>query len=94
MSEHVWSLPPHPFLPFEIWDTVLRATRVDFHDSRSQEDLTHLWTCVRLVSKQLKNEVEDIFKTQHLPRTVLHFITGQWCLSCACPQLPCNQEFL
>ena len=77
MSEHIGGWPPHPSLPFEIWDMILRMIWDNFHNCKSQDDLTHLWTCVRPVCKQLKAEVEDIFKTQHLPGTSLHFLTGQ-----------------
>ncbi len=83
-SEHIRGLPAHPFLPFEIWEMILQMIWDDFWNGKSQDDLTHLWTCVRPVCKQLKAEVEDIVIKQHLPKTVLHFITGQYSLSCLC----------
>ncbi|CAD6577873.1 MAG: hypothetical protein ASARMPRED_008436 [Alectoria sarmentosa] len=78
MSEHIGGWAPHPSLPFEIWDMILRMIWDNFRNCKSQDDLTHLWTCVRLVCKQLKAEVEDIFKTQHLPGTSLHFLTDTY----------------
>lgn len=70
--------PFHPALPYEMWDMVLQMMWDDFHSCKSQEDLTHLWTCVRPVSMNLRKKVEEIFKTQHLPMTVLHFFSGQY----------------
>ena len=75
--EHIGVLPHLPFLPAEIWHIVLQKIRDIFRNCKSQDDLVHLWTCVRTVCKQFKAEVEDIFKTQHVPLVVLHFFTGQ-----------------
>ncbi|KAF6232910.1 hypothetical protein HO173_008873 [Letharia columbiana] len=78
MPEHIGGLPPRLFLPFEIWDLILRMIRDNFRNCKSQDDLTHLWTCVRSVCKQLKAEVEDVFKSQHLPSNTLHFISDTY----------------
>ncbi len=77
MSEHILGMPAHRVLPFEIWELILRLIVNDFRNCKSQDDLTHLWTCVRPVCKQLKVEVEEIFKTQHLSMTTLHFFASQ-----------------
>ncbi|KAL9132583.1 MAG: hypothetical protein Q9175_006243 [Cornicularia normoerica] len=82
VSEHIGGLSPHPFLPFEIWDMILLMIWDEFRNCTSQEDLIHLWTSVRPVCKQLKATVEDSFKTQHLPKTVLHFTTDTYYANC------------
>lgn len=75
--EHIGVLPHLPYLPIEIRHAILQETRDIFRNCKGQDDLVFLWTCVRPVCKQLKADVEDIFKTQHVPRIVLHFFTGQ-----------------
>ena len=75
--EHIGVLPHLPFLPIEIRHMILQEIRDIFRNCKSQDDLIFLWTCVRLVCKQLKADVEGIFKTQHVPRIVLHFFTGK-----------------
>ena len=78
MSEHVECLPPHPALPVEIWDMIRRHLWDEFSNCKSQDDLVHMWTCVRPMCKEFKATIEDIFKTRHLAKTVLHFITGRY----------------
>ena len=44
----------------------------NFRCRKSPDELSYLWTTVRLVSKQFKDDVEDIFQTEHLPKTWLY----------------------
>ena len=48
-------------MPPEIWTTVLQ------NYGNNIEDLIHLWTQCRQVSKQFKEDVENTFIKQHLP---------------------------
>lgn len=57
-----------PSFPPELWTIVLHNIR----DLKSQDELTYLWTTVRQVCRQFKTEIEDIFRTEHLPKTFLH----------------------
>lgn len=57
-----------PSFPPGVWSITLHYLR----DLKSQDELTYLWTTVRHVSRQCKTEVEDIFRTEHLPKTFLH----------------------
>lgn len=56
-------------LPPEVWGLTLD----NFRESKSQDELIYLWTTLRHVCRQFKATVEELFKTQHLPRTFLHF---------------------
>lgn len=67
------SMSPKPYFPSEVWTDVLRT----FRDCTSQEDLTSLWTGVRPVCRLFKEEIEDIFRTEHLPKTWLHVNLGK-----------------
>ena len=62
-----------PCFPPEIWNLTLHNLR----DRKSQADLQYLWTEVRHVSKQFQEEIEAIFRTEHLPKTWLHFDTSE-----------------
>ena len=75
MSEHVECLPGHPVLPAEIRNMIWQLVRDECSSCKSQDDLVRLWTCIRPV-KEFQATIEENFKTQHLPKTVLHFITG------------------
>lgn len=88
MSEHVECLPPHPVLPAEIWDMIRLLVRDECSKCKSQDDLVRLWRCVRPVCKEFKATIEDDFKTRHLAKTVLHFITGR-SISVLCFFLSC-----
>lgn len=67
------SMPSHLHFPPEIWS----ITTQNFRRLKSPDELTYLWTTVRHVSKQFKEEVEDIFSTEHLSMTWLHVNTGE-----------------
>ena len=56
-------------LPPEVWHMTLAYLR----ERKSQEELAYLWLKARLVSRQFKQEIEEIFRTEHLPKTWLHF---------------------
>ena len=56
-------------LPSEVWRITLHYLR----DRKSQDELTYLWTTVRHVCRQFKEEMEEIFRMEHLPKTWLHF---------------------
>ena len=56
-------------LPAELWSKVLS----NFKGEKGQTELAYLWTVIRLVSRWFKFEIENIFKTEHLPKTWLHF---------------------
>jgi len=43
-----------------------------FRDRKSQDELLHLWTTVRPICRQFKEAIEEIFRTEHLPKTRLH----------------------
>ena len=62
-----------PSFPPEIWNLTLRNLR----ERKSQADLQYLWTEVRHVSKQFQQEIEEIFRTEHLPKTLLRFDTRE-----------------
>ena len=62
-----------PYFPPEIWSLTLHNLR----ERKSQDELQYLWTEVRRVSKQFQEEIEEIFRTEHLPKTWLHFDTGE-----------------
>lgn len=55
-------------LPPEVWSLTLHNLR----DLKSQDELAYLWTTLRHVCRQLKTEVEGIFRMEHLPKTLLH----------------------
>ena len=54
MSEHTLGMPAHPVFPFEVWEIILRIIFHSFRKCKSQDNLTHLWTCVRSDCKQFK----------------------------------------
>ena len=58
-----------------------RALEYDHPKLKPSQKLTYPWTTVRSVSQQLKKEIEDIFRTEHLSKTWLHLDTGE--SSCA-----------
>ncbi len=60
-------------LPPELWGLTLNH----LCEWKSQDELTYLWTTLRHVCRQFKAVVEDVFRTQHLPRTFLHFKSGR-----------------
>ncbi len=62
-----------PRFPPEIWGLTLHNLR----ERKGQDDLQYLWTEVRHVSKQFREEIEEIFRIEHLPKTWLHFDTGE-----------------
>ena len=62
------AMPSHLRFPPEI----LRNITENFRCRRSPDELSYLWTAVRLVSKQFKDDVEDIFRTEHLRKTWLY----------------------
>lgn len=62
------AMPPHLRFPPEIW----RNVTDNFRCRKSPDELSYLWTSVRLVSKQFKDDVEDIFRVEHLPKTWLY----------------------
>lgn len=55
----------------------VQLTTQNFRHRKSPEDLTYLWTNVRQVSRQFKQEIEELFRTEHLPKTWLHIDTGE-----------------
>lgn len=57
-----------PYFPPEIWSLALQNLR----DRKSQDELTYLWTTLRHVSRQFKEEIEEIFRTEHLPKVLLY----------------------
>lgn len=60
-------------LPPEVWSLTLD----NFWESKSQDELIYLWTTLRHVCRQFQATVEELFETQHLPRTFLHFQSGR-----------------
>ena len=60
----------NPVFPLEIWPLV-------FGNFRWIEDLVHLWTEGRRVSKHFKYDVEHVFVKKHLTKTTLMFQIGQ-----------------
>lgn len=66
-------MPFHLHFPPEIWGLTLQ----NFRQRKSQDELAYLWTTVRYVSRQFRNEIEEIFRTEHLPKTWLHIDTGE-----------------
>ncbi len=63
----------HSHFPPEIWSLTLHNLR----ERKGQDDLQYLWTEVRHVSKQFREEIEEIFRIEHLPKTWLHFDTRE-----------------
>ena len=61
-------IPSHLRFPPE----TLRNIPENFRCRKSPDELSYLWTTVRLVSKQFKDDVEDIFRTEHLPKSWLY----------------------
>ena len=57
-----------PALPPEIWSLTLCY----LCDLKCQDELTYLWTTVRHVCRQFKSEIENMFRTEHLPKTFLY----------------------
>ena len=66
-------MAPAIYAPPEIWSNALRS----FSDCKAQDDLTYLWTTLRLVNRWFRIEVEEIFKKQHLEKTISHFDCGR-----------------
>ena len=62
----------HAELPQELWVLTLQNLR----HWKSKEDLVYLWTTVRLVNKSFKAATEETFRTEHLPKTKLHYHHG------------------
>ena len=67
------AMPSHLHFPPELWS----ITTQNFRHRKSPEDLTYLWTTVRQVSRQFKEEIEELFRTENLPKTWLHIDTGE-----------------
>lgn len=67
------TMPSHLHFPAELWSLTIHH----FRHRKSPADLTYLWTTVRQVSKQFRQEIEEIFRTKHLPRTWVHVDTGE-----------------
>ena len=68
MDLGISAMPSHLRFPPEI----LRYITENFRCRVSPDELSYLWTTVRLVSKQFKDDVEDIFRTEHLRKTWLY----------------------
>lgn len=68
MATETIPMSSHLRFPPELWS----ITTQNFRHRKSPDDLTYLWTAVRHVSRQFKAEIEDIFLTEHLPKTWLH----------------------
>ena len=68
MDSDTSARPSHLHFPPEI----LMNITENFRCRKSPDELSYLWTTVRLVSKQFKDDVEDIFRTEHLPKTWLY----------------------
>ena len=66
-------MPLHLHFPPELWSLTIQ----NFRHRKSPEDLTYLWTTVRQVSKQFRQEIEEIYRTEHLPRTWVYVGTGE-----------------
>ena len=54
--------------PPGVWGLILHI----FCNSRSQDELTHIWIILRLVYREFKVAIEDIFSREHLTKTWLH----------------------
>lgn len=54
---------------------ILSLAIKSFRDSKTKDDLTYLWTTARRVNRQFKQEIEQLFLTNHLPMTRLHLRT-------------------
>lgn len=63
----------HLYFPPEVWSLTLQKLR----SWKSQDELTYAWTTVRHVCRQFKEEVEEIFRTEHVPKTWLHLDTRE-----------------
>ena len=68
------TMPSHPPFPPELWSITIQ----NFRHRTSPDDLTYLWTSVRHVSRQFKEEIENIFRTEHLPKTWLYVDVGEF----------------
>ena len=73
MATSTSTMPSHLHFPPEVWSLTIQ----NFRHHKSPEDLTYLWTTVRQVSKQFRQEIEEIYRTEHLPRTWVHVNTGE-----------------
>lgn len=73
MATAIPALPSRLHFPPEVWS----MTTQNFRHRKSPDELTYLWTTVRHVSRQFKEEIEDMFRTEHLPKTWLHVDTGK-----------------
>ena len=68
MATLISSIQSDLHFPPELWSMTTR----NFRHRKSPDELTYLWTTVRRVSRQFKEEIEEIFRTEHLPKTWLH----------------------
>lgn len=76
------TMPSRPSFPPEIWSITLGNLR----ERQSQEELTYLWTTARHVCRQFKEEIEEIFRTEHLPKTWLYIDNREsWHTYSSCP---------
>ena len=76
MASHA-ELPPKAVFPPEL----LRMITKHFGERKSQADLADLWMNVHNFCKIFKEEVEEIFRKEHLQKTWLHLGNGM---------LPCS----
>lgn len=73
MSSTASAMSSHLYFPPEVWSLTLQKLR----SWKSQDELTYAWTTVRHVCRQFKEEVEEIFRTEHVPKTWLHLDTRE-----------------
>ncbi len=73
---------PSVTLPPEVWSIIIGNL-----DGPSQNELAFLWMTVRNVSKSIRNEVERVFRKEHIRKTKLicdcgmsssHQVVMQW----------------
>lgn len=58
-----------PSFPPEVWSLTIPHLR----HRKSPDDLTYLWSTVRHVNRLFQEKIEELFRTEHLPKTWLHF---------------------
>jgi len=61
-------MPTSLSFPPEILGLILDT----FRDCKSQDELIRLWTTMRFVCRQFKAAIEDMFKSEHLPKTTIY----------------------
>ena len=71
MPDNFPAMSFHLHFPPELWSLVIQNLRC----RKSPEDLTYLWTTVRHVSRQFREEIDYLFLIEHLPKTWLHVDT-------------------